>query len=388
MTIENKFCICQSCLKEIHLKNYCKKKGDLNIQCSICESKEKGIAIDEENKEEISNLFRSCLRFNYREIEYNSKLDKTGLFDFFSSENSLVSHQFKNSDNFHDLISLLFQSDNKNDVKIYRGIFKYNNTDHIGQFHDSLKNQSSDIWLKLKKRLKKENYYNIQPDLEQSLIQIVDKTKIKIKKGRRFYRARIGNDSVEESDFSVFKKPIPFQDSEISAPPPLKSSAGRLNREGIAYLYLSSKTGTAISEIRPNPGDIISVGEFKCLNTIDLIDLRRVNLLKFIKSQKDIERFSFALNLSKEFMKPKTDINTYQYLITQFVAETFREIGQDGVIYNSAVSNGYNFTIFNPDLFEFVPNSSSLHRIKKVSFKSQQIEFTKNKLGFYIENEL
>ena len=180
------------------------EKRDLNIQCSICESKEKGIAIDKENKVEISNLFRSCLRFNYREIDYNSKLDKTGLLDFFSSENSLVNHQFKNSDNFRGLISLLFQSDNQDDVKIFRGIFKYEDTDHIGQFHDSIKNQASDIWIKLNKRLKKENYYNIQPDLVQSLIQIVEKTKIKIKKGRRFYRARIENDSVEESDFSFF----------------------------------------------------------------------------------------------------------------------------------------------------------------------------------------
>jgi hypothetical protein len=389
MNMEREFFICQNCLKDTHLKKYCKNKGGLNDICIVCEKQDKGIKIDKESKNEISNLFKSCLRFNHREIEYNPNLDGKGLFEFFCNENSLLNHQYKNYNSFHSLISSLFKNYNQNDVKIFYGKFIDNNEEYDSHFEVTLKNGFSEIWYELKKRLKRENYYNIKPDLLQPLSEIIEKTKIKIRKNCRFFRARIGNDYINESKFtSLIKKPVPFQGVNISAPPPLLSSAGRLNREGVSYLYLSSKSTTAIAEIRPNPGDIVSVGEFKCLKTISLIDLRKVNLLKFIYSQKEIELFSFALSLSKEFMKPRTNKNSFHYLITQFVAETFRELNQDGIIYNSAVSNGYNITLFNPSLFEFVPESSSLHRVNKVSFKSTEIKFTKNEIGFYVEKEI
>lgn len=387
MNNERTFFICRNCLKENHLKAYCRKKGDIRSSCIICKNEEIGIKIDNSNKKEISNLFKSCLRFNYSEIEYNPALDNSYLNAFFQSENKLLNHQFKNPEEFNELISLLFRAEEE-DIKIFYGKFPHNGEEYVGQFFHPLKNESSEIWISLKRRLKKENYYAIKPDLIIPLRKIVDKTKIKINKDRVFFRARIGNDKLKESEYSYSEKPIPFQGSKISAPPPLNSTAGRLNREGVSYLYLSSRLDTAISEIRPNPGDIVSVGKFSLLKSINLIDLRKVNLLKFINSQEEIELFSFALQLSKEFMKPKTDTNTYQYLITQFVAESFREIGQDGIIFNSAVSNGFNITVFNPNLFEFVPESSTMHRVKKVSFKSTKIEFKKDEFGFYVENEI
>ncbi|WP_164112000.1 MULTISPECIES: RES family NAD+ phosphorylase [Sphingobacterium] len=58
-------------------------------------------------------------------------------------------------------------------------------------------------------------------------------------------------------------KYTPYTSSEISSPPSYLARKGRMNREGFSFLYLAEDIETAINEIRPNPGDIISVGGFR-----------------------------------------------------------------------------------------------------------------------------
>ncbi|MCW5204896.1 hypothetical protein VU02_03095 [Desulfobulbus sp. N2] len=65
--------------------------------------------------------------------------------------------------------------------------------------------------------------------------------------GKTFFRARIGKENqlvVESHDeqgcFNGYKLQ-PFSEEKIGAPPPGMAGAGRLNPEGISYLYLSNK---------------------------------------------------------------------------------------------------------------------------------------------------
>jgi hypothetical protein len=49
---------------------------------------------------------------------------------------------------------------------------------------------------------------------------------------------------------------------------------GRANPAGIPYLYLGSTQGTAISEIRPNTGELAYVADFTTPPDLNLVDLR------------------------------------------------------------------------------------------------------------------
>ena len=46
--------------------------------------------------------------------------------------------------------------------------------------------------------------------------------------------------------YSLYKIKAPFKDKEISCPLPNKANAGRANRQGVSFLYLSSTMETAL----------------------------------------------------------------------------------------------------------------------------------------------
>jgi hypothetical protein len=87
----------------------------------------------------------------------------------------------------------------------------------------------------------------IDLDLLGELIDCLENKEIK---GQSFYRARIsdGNCRIELN--------------EMGMPPKEKTKNGRANPVGIPYLYLASTIKTAISEVRPDITDFVTVGEF------------------------------------------------------------------------------------------------------------------------------
>ena len=55
-----------------------------------------------------------------------------------------------------------------------------------------------------------------------------------------FYRGRIGNEVIYGAEDDYNRSFIlPYYQHEIESPPPIYTTGGRFNREGISYLYLS-----------------------------------------------------------------------------------------------------------------------------------------------------
>src|SRR5262249_6749959 len=67
----------------------------------------------------------------------------------------------------------------------------------------------------------------------------------------------------------------PFLITDMGAPPKRVASHGRANPAGIPYLYLGSTPETAVSEIRPHPGETACVADFRTPDGLKLVDLRR-----------------------------------------------------------------------------------------------------------------
>ena len=55
----------------------------------------------------------------------------------------------------------------------------------------------------------------------------------------------------------------PLNRKDIGAPPPHKTSDGRINPRGISYLYLSDDIETALIEVRPWLKQEVTVGYFE-----------------------------------------------------------------------------------------------------------------------------
>lgn len=163
------------------------------------------------------------------------------------------------------------------------------------------------------------------------------------------YRARINPESTS------------FAPPELAKPPRNVAGAGRANPEGIPYFYTSSASYTALAEVRPQPGDKVTVAEFEAQHDLQLVDLRdpyrtftpfgHEGRLEDIL----IKGLPLLKHLGDELSKPiqNAKLSTLAYLPSQYLCEFIKHNGHDGVIYNSALTQGFNYATFDDAPFAY-----------------------------------
>lgn len=171
------------------------------------------------------------------------------------------------------------------------------------------------------------------------------------KAGSTFYRARISP-----------KKGLPLD--QMMAPPREKAVAGRVNPEGISYLYLSNDVPTTFTEIRAGAHDYVSVGKFVLRQDISIVDLTAIDQISAFMIP---DRTQHAINkahlrrISDEIARPVRQLDSaLDYLPTQYICDFIQSIKEggmreyQGIRYNSTRSQdgGYNLAIFEHEVIE------------------------------------
>jgi RES domain len=201
-------------------------------------------------------------------------------------------------------------------------------------------------WNKFRDELKYQNRFFPKLDLDLERLEfllsslIPDGDEVPI----RWFRSRIQSGEV------------PFDISEMGAPPKRTASFGRANPAGIPYLYLASSPETAVSEVRPHTGEIACVAEFTTPGDLRVVDLRapREMVSPFIlEDASEIGRLRddlpFLERLGEELTLPVVpQAAAIDYTPSQYVCEFIKSLGYDGVIYRSSVSDGINLALFDP----------------------------------------
>ena len=188
-------------------------------------------------------------------------------------------------------------------------------------------------------------------------------------KDQVLYRARISN----ELGFSIDK---------MGAPPKELVRAGRINPEGLSYLYLSDSRETTVYETRASLHDYVCIGEFRAVKDIKVIDLTGLDKISVFNP--DLDYAFHAINrvhlkrINDEIAKPVRSSDSHlEYLPTQYICDYIKsiplEIGSDelkydGIMYKSTITNNsYNIAIFNPNLFECT--KTEIKKINHVAYK-------------------
>jgi hypothetical protein len=194
---------------------------------------------------------------------------------------------------------------------------------------------------------------------------------VEIKKGQIFWRAQLGHDWREEGDDPDFEVPCAYSPARMK---PLRDRAeeGRVNAKGIPCLYLSTRKETAISEVRPWIDSYISVGQFKLIKTITVIDCSKYHnktpLFLEEPSEEKIEKAVWS-HIDRAFSEPmaRRD-NIADYVPTQIIAELFKREGFGGVAYKSNFGDeGYNIAIFDIDAAVLI--NCGLYKITGIDIK-------------------
>ena len=127
---------------------------------------------------------------------------------------------------------------------------------------------------------------------------------------------------------------------------------GRVNPKGIPVLYLSTQRDTALSEVRPGLGSLLSCAYFKTKRALRIVDFsvhQDSGISFFFSEPSAIEREQAVwTQIDHAFSEPTTSRdNSTDYVPTQVIAELFKSEGFDGIAYKSAFGDdGYNIALF------------------------------------------
>ena len=150
-----------------------------------------------------------------------------------------------------------------------------------------------------------------------------------------------------------------YNESGSDMPPKGKAPEGRINPEMISYLYLAEDAQTCVYEVRPIIGQNVSVATFVTQKKLRIYNLA----YKFPNDYPNEEKLNISLfeYVCQQFSKPYTG-KPLQYLPTQFLSEIIKNMGFDGLRFNSSLNQGgYNIVLFNNEFCK--PVSSDFVRI-------------------------
>lgn len=189
------------------------------------------------------------------------------------------------------------------------------------------------------------------------------------------WRAQLGHDMqpyIYEGEH-IADEPAPFSTKRMK---PLRGEAaeGRANPKGIPYLYLANKRETALSEVRPWLGSLISVGQFKILKQLTVVDFfstEQRHLLYVEEPGPEEREEAVWIDIDKAFSHPVNPSDkTAEYIPTQIIAEVFKMEDFDGIAYRSAYTNDYNVMLFDIEAAEII--NCFLFEAKETNFKFSQ----------------
>jgi hypothetical protein len=162
------------------------------------------------------------------------------------------------------------------------------------------------------------------------------------------WRARLGGVEIEG-------ELRPYAD--VGPPPPRQPSddpirPGRLNRENEILFYGADQEDTAVAEMRPYRGAVVSVGPFRPVRPLRVIDLTAdlppVNPFTEESLLYWEEFYQLLTVIGGQMAKPlERDDDKRDYIPCQRIGQRLRELGYDGVRYPSAMrENGTNLGLF------------------------------------------
>lgn len=236
-------------------------------------------------------------------------------------------------------------------------------------------------WYLFCKYLTIENRYVLTPRWDKFIKAVVETARERVeilKKGTNLARARIGVRETQNEKYSFIIERSPLPPDEMGAPPSEEAKDGRINPDGISYLYLANNKETAIAEARPWVGAEVSVGYFTILKEQKLIntsqDKKTLPDLPFLDKRYTDEEKEGGVwgDINESFSRPVSpQESTRWYAPTQYLAEVFETHGYDGILYKSSLNEkGYNVALFDPSVAELF--QCSWFRVEGVDYKFEE----------------
>ena len=360
--------ICEHCCRADLLKSLV-LSSVLKGQCSVC--KQTGQTVVETNARDFVLAVKALVRYHYSEWQYHSKLGGETFETLLSSDNPIINlHPTFDELAYEEfLMSFLDDIDGDRQITLFtaygRDIYGY-------EFRRAVSEGNCPLIAAVRSDLAIANHFLVEAKYEADFAAIKEHISIDVAAGSVWHRARIGAmRQAADASFDMTKDSYyyePHTNQALGAPPVGTTSAGRLNRPGISFLYLASDEDTAVAEVRPHPGEFVSLGSFVISKPVSVADLSRHSLADLFRTDKDLQKLETIIAMERAFSTPAPPTDRQVYSLTQFLSDVLRKMGFDGVKFRSTVGTGVNLVLFNPDAAAWRPALGRVVEVKRVVY--------------------
>jgi hypothetical protein len=349
---------CVDCFNDSYLKKIIQEEGQLG-NCDYCESKSKYCI----HPEDLADYFRPLVDL-YTPVEDFMPLhdlkEGHGEFIWEKLQDDWDVFAFYDYEKQEDLLNEMFpMEDPKEGIPMFLSSLVERQCEYWGS-EDEVSNKMESRWREFSKELKYSNRFFPQKQFDlEWLSDLFSFFEFSIYPNSYLYRARI------------LKEGKKFPPAKMGMPPIQKTKNSRANPKGIPYLYLTSDHETAISETRPPLKANITVGTFKVIEPIRIIDLRSPRIESPFRLGDSLEylinHLGFLRILGTELSKPVDPIaEELQYLPSQYLCEFIKNEEYDGVAYKSSIADGFNIALFTDTKVKCT--RTKMYHVKKVKY--------------------
>jgi hypothetical protein len=219
-----------------------------------------------------------------------------------------------------------------------------------------------------------------QDEFLATILETSQNRRLTLPPGTILWRAQIGNSwEAEEDGEETISIPFGFPPERMK-PLAYEASEGRANSKGIPVLYMATQQETAVAEVRPWVGLLVSVAQLKVLRSLELVNCaaNTVDEDTFAIYSSDYEpdpeerEQAVWQDIDRAFSRPvNTSDRSADYVPTQIIAELFKQQGLDGVAYRSSLGPGLNIALFDLDAADVV--SCTVLEVMSLKFNSHEI---------------
>jgi hypothetical protein len=195
-----------------------------------------------------------------------------------------------------------------------------------------------------------------------AVLESSEKRRAEIPNGVVLYRSQLANASRTQPLCDENGVEVDCVDVEIPAdrdrmvPKGDRAFEGRVNAKGTPCLYLATEPNTAMAEVRPWIGSLISVAAFQVVRDLTVVDCSSDSESGwFFEKEPSPEKREQRVwsDINRAFSEPVTRADDVaDYAPTQVLGEAFKSRGFDGIVYGSKLGKGHNVALFDLKLAE------------------------------------
>jgi hypothetical protein len=366
--------ICEHCLAANELRAEIAARGTAVANCSIC-GRSGGRALPSDD-DAVKRIFRALVRLHFSEWEYNGHIGGGSLQDVVRQSHAIFDLGPDASDEDFEQAFLVLEEDwyppSPDQISLGGGYWDG------GVLWGLREQRDLEVTHVLRDSLVR-NYFDVEPAARNIFKTLRPHVSTTLPAGDEFVRGRVGVKArlVRKDWVSLRQSPsfsyLPYTGKEIGAPPVPLVGAGRLNRAHVSILYVASDVATAVAELRPHPGHLISTARFRLKRGITIANLAESDIRGYLNDDK-LEVLRTILSVADVLNLPVQPDQQNLYSATQVLSDAIRAEGFDGVSFRSSVGPGSNLACFDADAFEFVEGSEEVHEVSGLAYGIKRVE--------------